>query len=61
MPFALSTTSVGAPLLMTFAMILSAFQFTNWWRNTALYFAGHLADKLNQRSRGELSSDPTTK
>ena len=44
--FALSTTSAGAPLLMMFAMILSAFQFTNWWRNTALYFEGHLADKL---------------
>ena len=61
MTFDLSTISVGAPLSMMFAMILSAFQFTNWWRNTALYFEGHLADKLNQRSRGELSSHPTLK
>lgn len=35
--FALSTISVGAPLSMMFATILSAFQFTNWWGNTALY------------------------
>lgn len=37
MTFALTTISVGAPLSIMFAVTLSAFQFTNWWGNTALY------------------------